>query len=243
MANKVNEGILVCETTMKNSLSRLVFSAAKSLKVKGKENLVHAYAPLRVRKKSAGGQIQALKFSNGATRVVGDDERDDNSDGGYGWNSGSSTLGDPQRSSRASVVIGDPGIGDADGERDNFGRSRSSIAGGMRRTSTSNVANVEKDSEARSSFESVPLDPTWLSRSEGVGKKGFVGRVAERVMLCGKIDALATTGDGNAIVIEVGLCSAYQHDLPLFINKALATNTPTSTVTLGHCTLASSIYV
>ena len=42
------------------------------------------------------------------------------------------------------------------------------------------------------------------ARGGGSIKKGFVGRVAERVMMCGKIDAFAATGEGHVMVVEVG---------------------------------------
>lgn len=63
MANKANEGILVCETTMRTCASRVVFSPdVKQLKLKGKEDLIDAYVPLRMRSKRRG--MEPHHFTN-----------------------------------------------------------------------------------------------------------------------------------------------------------------------------------
>jgi len=43
---------------------------------------------------------------------------------------------------------------------------------------------------------------TWLAACTRPCRWGTVGRVAERVMLCEKIDALATRGDAHTVVVE-----------------------------------------
>lgn len=237
MANKANDGILVCETTMKSCMARVVFSDAKVLKLKGKDDLVNAYTPVYTRKLRRGGKSRDSTSSTecDARALDEDDGSECSRESLDGFKmlkgGGCSTLGDPGLSGvtrkNASPTImeredDDKNIG-VEGKRRDGAGAKKSILGRVSRSDKASFVDGEGEMVGHSPKSAMrpssATQPDGCRGEEGVHGVGggsrrsggntnrFVGRVAERVMLCGKIDAVAATGDGQVIVIEAGSSS------------------------------------
>ena len=212
MSNKVNEGILVCDTTMTNSRSRVVFSAARSLRLKGKETLVNAYTPVGMRSDVERESLKPIDSSDEGQKKVSVDsvnlafnDDDDDDDDMQRSIDGALLFTEKVSTSRFESPVGVNNLAD------NEGTNSSSPQDSGLSTSIDDEVNDEKsDDDLVSSSVGVEramrdgskaCETSQQERHDREGKR-IVGRVAERVMLCAKISAAASSGENHAIILE-----------------------------------------